>query len=74
MSKLETFEDGAIMMASELIANLVSPDTVGNALNVMGVNKYDCSELNDFDKHTLREIDDERIKLSGLEYADPDYG
>ena len=73
MSKMNTFEDGAIMMASELIANLVEPDRIADALNTMGVNYYDCSELSDFDKRQLRKIDHEEVALVGLEYEDPNY-
>lgn len=73
MSKLNTFEDGAIMLASELIANGSDPARVSEALNTMGVREYDCTELSDFDKYQLKKIPDDELKLSGTDYEDPDY-
>ena len=63
MNKLNTFEDGAIMMASELIANCGDPCMIGDALIVMGVTEYDATELTDFDQMNLKQIKTDGFRL-----------
>ena len=64
---LTTFEDGALLMASELIAQTGDTHIVADALNVMGISEYDCSEFTNFDKENLSGIHHDEINLTGLE-------
>ena len=65
--KLNPWSEGVLMAASVLVATHDEPTLAATILKELGLSDADCSQLDDFDKESLRKLMTERgITLRGL--------
>lgn len=66
-AKLDPWSEGVLMAASVLVATHDQPTEAATILKELGLADADCSQLDDFDKESLRKVIHERgITLRGL--------
>jgi hypothetical protein len=64
---LSDMEQGALMAVSILVALHDQPGIAADVVNELGLASADCSQLDDYDKQNLMQIQGERgIRLRGL--------
>lgn len=55
---MKEFEVGALMALATLNAQFDQPSMCASTINELGLTGIDCSELSDFDKQSLRKINE----------------
>ncbi len=66
---MKEFEEGALMALATLNAQFDQPSMCASTINQLDLGGLDCSELSDFDKQSLRKINENlpsRDRLTGL--------